>query len=111
MDMYDFVSGGGLYKTDAGYDATITTILIKSGNTYPLQGYVVFTPYYSANVAWDANGTVQFASANNASLNLVPIFTITNYASGDPDSLASYSNTATWNAAYNMINYDRIISY
>mgnify|MGYP003351943239 CR=1 FL=1 len=38
MDMYDFVSGGGLIKTEAGYSVLINTILVKSGNTYPMQG-------------------------------------------------------------------------
>ena len=111
MDVYDFISGGGLYRTESGYDANVTSVLVKSGNTYPLLGYVLFTPYYTANVAWTANGTAQFISANNASLNLVPVFTITNYASGDPDSLSSYSNTATWNTGHNIVYHDRVINY
>ena len=111
MDVYDFVSGGGLYKTSAGYDANVTTILVKSGNSYPLIGYVSFTNAYTANVAWDANGIVQFASANNASLNLVPVFTITNYSAGDPTTLANYANVASWSSNYNIVYRDRNISY
>ena len=111
MDMHDFVSGGGLYKTTAGYDANVTTILVKSGNTYPLVGYVNFTSSYSANVSWDANGIVVFAGANNAGLNLVPVFTITNYSVGDANTLSSYSTVSSWNSAYNIIYHDRNISY
>ena len=110
MDMYDFVSGGGLIKTEAGYSVLINTILVKSGNTYPMQGLVLFTNTYAANTAWDANGIVQNVSTN-ASLNLVPVFTITNYASGDPTTLVNYANTASWNSRYNIVNYDRVISY
>ena len=65
MDVYDFVSGGGLYKTSAGYDANVTTILVKTGNTYPLIGYVSFTNAYTANVAWDANATQRLCIADS----------------------------------------------
>ena len=111
MDVYDFISGGGLYRTESGYDANVTTILVKSGNTYPLQGYIKFTNHYSANVNWSANGIVQFADANNASLNLVPVFTITNYATGDANTLSGYANVASWNSNYNIVYKDRNISY
>ena len=111
MDMHDFVSGGGLYKTEAGYSAVINTIKVKSGNTYPLGGYIMFTNTYAASANWDANGIIEFAGTTNASLNLLPVFTITNYAGTDRSTLDGYSNTATWNAQYNIINYDRMISY
>lgn len=111
MDMHDFVSGGGLYRTESGYDAVVNTIKIKSGNTYPLVGYVKFTSVYSANVAWDVNGIVQFASANNVSLNLIPVFTITNYQSGDATTLANSANVYIWNSLYSISYNDRVITY
>lgn len=111
MDMYDFISGGGYYKTSAGYSANITSILVKSGNTYPLIGTIAFTNNYSISTQWDANGIVQYTSSSNQGLDLVPVFTIINYAAAQTDSLSAYSNTAAWNAAHDIINYDRIISY
>ena len=104
MDMHDFVSGGGLYKTESGYTANVYSILVKSGNTYPLLGNVYFTSssQYSANVAWDANGIVQLSTTTNAGLNLVPVFTITNYSLGTRDTLANSANVSIWNSTYNI---------
>ena len=102
MDMHDFVSGGGLITTTGGYDANVTQILVKSGNTYPLVGTVRLATNYYANVSWTANGTVINFSTTNANLNLEPIIINTTYSTGNNKTLSSYANVASWQAAYNQ---------
>jgi len=98
MDMHDYVSEGGLYRTELGYTANVTQILIKSGNTYPLVGIVTLSPGYIINVAWTANGTVTFPTANNIGMNLAPIILVCSRTSGNALTLSSESNVATWQA-------------
>ena len=111
MDMHDFVSGGGLYRTESGYDANVTTIMIKTGNTYPLVGTVRLSTGYYANVSWTANGVVSNSSTTNMGMNLSPIFTITSYSTGNSATLSTYSSVSAWQNAYNILYTTRTIHY
>lgn len=111
MDMHDYVSGGGIYRTTAGYDANVSTIMSKSGNTYPLVGTVRLSTGYYANVSWTANGTVINVATSNAGLNLEPIIVISSYMTGNNLTLSAYSNVASWQSHYNVLQSGRTINY
>ena len=98
MDMHDFVSGGGLYRTELGYTANVNQILIKSGNTYPLVGTITLSPGYVINVSWTANGTVIFPTANNIGMNLAPIILTCYRAQGNVLTLSNEANVSSWQA-------------
>lgn len=96
MDMHDYVSGGGLYRTELGYGANVTQILVKSGNTYPLVGTITLSPGYVMNVSWTANGTVIFPTANNIGMNLAPIILACSRTTGNALTLTSEANVSSW---------------
>lgn len=89
MNLFEFITCGGLVKTAAGHIVTLTDV--NPNEKFGIKGMVNWVGGHKSEMEWDVEGFPEDRRTHHG-LNLLPVVSVTKYQSIPMSSLKNYDS-------------------